>query len=202
MTMREDIERIIELTKAIAAELGDGWAYVEPTDSEPYPTQRIERGAAQLYCRIEWNHKERIAVSGSMSFGKNSQYLTVYDDAHQKMSVPDITVAIARGVPAIAKAIRSRLLPTYLDMVERAVAMRERDRLYVAKRRENLSALAAIVGAQKPKDDETEHTSWHSDGAKGYGDIWASDSSVNLKLSSLSVETATKVLELLAQGVL
>jgi hypothetical protein len=196
--MREDIERIIDLTKQIAVELGDGWKYVEPTNSEPYPTQRIERGTAQLYCRIEWNHKERVAISGSMSFGKNSQYLTVYDDAHQKMSVPDITCAIARGVPAIVNAIRTRLLPVYLDMVERAVAMSERDRLYVAKRRENLTALTAIVGGNAPKDDDTEHTSYYHNDGRGYGDIWSSDSSVNLKLSSLSVETARQVLELLA----
>jgi hypothetical protein len=185
------------LARAIAAELGADWKYRE--QDEPYPTHRIDGpGEATLYLRIEYNAKDRIAIGGSLNIGKHGQYVTVYDEG-KRVNAPDITVAISRGVSAIVKEILRRLLPDYLRILALAVGRRDAERTYEAKRRENLETLAALACTTvRAGDDVSSFSFYHNDSA--YGDVQASDSTVQLKLSSLTLEQAKDIVEYITNG--
>ncbi len=196
--MREDIASLNELTRKIAAALGSPWRYVEQND-EPYPTDHVDDGnGARLYFRwADYNKRTRIAVSGSLHIGKNGSYEEVRENGH-RVPVPDITVAVERGVEKIVAEIRRRLLPEYMRLLGIARAQVASHNDYEGTRRANLTALAAIVCTSEPKNDEQASVTYYHNDGRGYGDIWCSADSCNLKLSSLSIATAREVLELLA----
>lgn len=185
------------LAREITRELGSAWNYRE--QDEPYPTHRIDGpGEACLYLRIEYNHKDRIAIGGSLNIGKNGMYVTVYEDGKRVCS-GDITVAISRGVPAIVREIQRRLLPDYLRVLAKAVERRDAERTYEAKRRENLETLAAIAHTTVRNGDEVSSFSfYHND--RAYGDVQASDTTVQVKLSSLTLEQAKHILAYVSDG--
>lgn len=194
--MDNEKDTLQTLAADIAKEIGAPWA-VE-LQREYYPTIYVcHPDGRKISVRIKWNKKTHISLSGALHIGRNGQYVQVYEGS-KRFDVPTISVAIARGIPTICKEIGRRLLGKYTRIFEKAKARIAADEDYAGKRRANLTQLSAIVGGHEPKDDDTGHTSYYHNNGRGYGDIWCSPDSCNLKLSSLSIETARQVLEVVA----
>lgn len=193
MDYQERNTLLVAITKDVATALGMPWAF-SPMD-EPYPTQYIQgEGLAKLSLSIEYNHTDRISISGVLNIGKNGQYVVVYDrdNGNNRAAVPTITVAINRGAAAIAKAIVSRLIPEYFRILNIAIDQMEKSNAYESARNATLSKLAAIVNASAPKEDADRFSFYHSE--RAYGTVWAGDKSANLDLHNLTIEQAEYIL--------
>jgi hypothetical protein len=195
-------EELVELTKAIAKELGNAWTF-KPMD-EPYPTQYITGpNEAELAIRIETygSRKGRIEVHGNFHIGHNREFIDVREWNHstsERCKLPEISVAGNRGAAAIAKEITRRFLPEYLPLLQKAIDKRDAANSYEDKCRKNLTLLAGIVNADVPTErDRTTASFYHND--KAYGDIQVSGDSVTLKLSSLTMEQAKRILTQLTE---
>lgn len=197
---------LVQLTKDIAFFLNEGettakWTF-KPLD-EPYPTQYITGpNEAELAIRIETygSRKGRIEVHGNFHIGRNREFIDVREWNHatsERCKLPEISVAGNRGAEAIAKEIKRRFLPEYLPLLQKAIDKRNAANSHEDKTRTNLITLAAIVNASVPTDrDRTTTSFYHSD--RAYGDIQVSGDSVTLKLSSLTMDEAKRILAMLA----
>jgi hypothetical protein len=195
---RTDYTNLIQLTKDIAFFLNEGetapvWTF-KPMD-EPYPTQYIAGpNEAELAIRIETYgaKKGRIEVHGNFHSGRNREFIDVREwNGSERAKLPEISVAGDRGAQAIAKEIKSRFLPKYLPLLAKAIARRDEANSYEDKTRANLTTLAKIAGARVPEDRGRTTTYFTG------GDIQVSGDSITLKLSSLSVEQAKQILEMM-----
>jgi hypothetical protein len=188
MATKEELEVLIA---GITKELGTPWK-VEPDEWARAP--HIGDGnEGRLYLSTE---KERVHIHGSLNIGKNGAYVILYEN-NIRVTAPSISVALSRGHGAIATEIKRRLLPEYLRVLELAKAKRDGEENYERSRHANLIELAALVGKNYSELKEgTESLSFYHD-KKGYGDIWASADSVNLKLNNLSIAKAKEILKML-----
>jgi hypothetical protein len=193
-----DYSQLIQLTKDVAFFLNEGetapvWTF-KPMD-EPYPTQYITGpNEAELAIRIETYgaRKGRIEISGNFHIGRDRQFVDVREwNGSERSKLPGISVSGERGAQAIAKEIKRRFLPEYLPLLAKAIARRNESNTYEDKTRANLPMLAEIAGARVP--EERGRTTTYFTG----GDIQVSGDSITLKLSSLSVEQAKQILEMM-----
>ena len=116
----------------------------------------------------------------------------------ERCKLPEISVCGTRGAAAIAKEIKRRFLPEYLPLLQKAIDRRDAANSYEDKTRANLTVLAAIVNAHVPTErDRSTASFYHND--KAYGDIQVSGDSVTLKLSSLTMKQAERILTLLTE---
>jgi hypothetical protein len=193
-----DYTNLIQLTKDIAFFLNEGetapvWTF-KPMD-EPYPTQYIQGpNEAELAIRIETYgaRKGRIEVHGNFHIGRNREFIDVREwNGSERAKLPEISVSGERGAQAIAKEIKRRFLPEYLPLLAKAIARRNEANTYEDKTRANLAMLAEIVGARVPA--ERGRTTTYFTG----GDIQVCGDSITLKLSSLNVEQAKQILEMM-----
>ncbi len=193
-----DYSQLIQLTKDVAFFLNEGeqtpvWTF-KPMD-EPYPTQYISGpNEAELSIRIETYgaRKGRIEISGNFHIGRDRQFVDVREwNGSQRSKLPEISVAGDRGAQAIAKEIQRRFLPEYLPLLAKAIVRRNESNTYEDKTRANLATLAEIAGARVPEDRGRTTTYFTG------GDIQVSGDSITLKLSSLSVEQAKQILEMM-----
>ena len=198
---------LIRLTRDIAFLLNEGektvkWTF-KPLD-EPYPTQYIKGpNESELAIRIETygSRKGRIEVHGNFHIGRNREFIDVREWNHstsERCKLPEISVSGTRGAAAIAKEIKRRFLPEYLPLLQKAIDKRDAANSYEDKTRANLTVLAAVVNASVPTERERSTASfYHND--KAYGDIQVSGDSVSLKLSSLTMQQANRILAMLAE---
>src|SRR4029077_333144 len=193
-----DYTNLIQLTKDVAFFLNEGdttpaWTF-KPMD-EPYPTQYISGpNEAELSIRIETygSRKGRVEVHGNFHIGRNREFIDVREwNGSERAKLPEISVSGERGAQAIAKEIKRRFLPAYLPLLAKAIARRVEANTYEDKTRANLAMLAEIVGARLPEDHGRTTTYFTG------GDIQVSGDSITLKLSSLSVEQAKQILEMM-----
>jgi len=193
-----DYTNLIQLTKDVAFFLNEGettpaWTF-KPMD-EPYPTQYISGpNEAELSIRIETygSRKGRVEVHGNFHIGRNREFIDVREwNGSERAKLPEISVSGERGAQAIAKEIKRRFLPAYLPLLAKAIARRDEANTYEDKTRANLAMLAEIVGARLPEDHGRTTTYFTG------GDIQVSGDSITLKLSSLSIEQAKQILEMM-----
>jgi len=190
---------VIQLAQDVAKELGNGWAF-KPYD-EPYPTQRITGpNEAEISIRIETygSRKGKVEVHGNFHIGRNNEFIDVRgwnSSASTYNTLPSISVTGSRGVTAIVKAIKSRFLPEYLPLLAKAVAKRDAYIAHEDTSRENLIALAAIVNARVPSERDRTTASFYT--RDHSGEITVSCHSVTLKLNSLTIDQAKRILEIL-----
>lgn len=152
MTLSEQQKELTAITLAVTAELGAPWNIVPPRESYDATNEIANNDGAKLYLRIQYNHTDRVNISGSMHFEVNGrlQYVSVYENG-QKLDIPSVSVAIKRGPAAIAKEIKRRLLPSYLHAVELAKADSKRMSDNTARRQANIRELVALSeGARLP----------------------------------------------------
>jgi hypothetical protein len=199
---------LVRLTQEIVFFLNEGettvrWKF-KPLD-EPYPTQYISGpNEAELAIRIETygSRKGRVEVHGNFHIGRNREFIDVREWNHstsERCKLPEISVSGTRGAAAIAKEIKRRFLPEYLPLLQKAIEKRDAANAHEDKTRANLVTLAAIVNARVPEErDRTTTSFYHND--KAYGDIQCCGDSVTLKLSSLTVEQAKRILTMLKEG--
>ena len=100
--------QVIELARAVAALLGDGWSVraKDPDDAWAAYLDHPERGS--IFVRRHWRDGRRVYIAGSAAPQHPKQTDLLHD-----LELGDITVAIDRGAEAVAKEITRRLLPTY-----------------------------------------------------------------------------------------
>jgi hypothetical protein len=185
---------VIQLAQDVAKELGNGWAF-KPYD-EPYPTQRITGpNEAEISIRIETygSRKGKVEVHGNFHIGRNNEFIDVRGSTYN--TLPSISVTGSRGVTAIVKAIKSRFLPEYLPLLAKAVAKRDAYIAHEDTSRENLIALATIVNARVPSERDRTTASFYTHDRSG--EITVSCHSVTLKLNSLTIDQAKRILEIL-----
>jgi hypothetical protein len=197
-------EELVQLTKDIAKELGGAWTF-KPLD-EPYPTQYISGpNEAEIAVRIETygSRKGRVEINGNFHIGRDREFIDVREWNHstsERCKLPEISVSGTRGAVAITKEIKRRFLPEYLPLLQKAIEKRDAATSWEDKTRANLITLAAIVNASVPTErDRTTASFYHND--KAYGDIQCSGDSISLKLSSLTMEQAKRILSMLAEKV-
>jgi hypothetical protein len=193
---------LVRLAQDIAKELGQGWTF-KPLD-EPYPTQYISGPhEAEIAIRIETYgaRKGRIEVHGNFHIGRNREFIDVRGWNHstsERCKLPEISVSGNRGAAATAKEITRRFLPEYFPLLQQAIDKRDAAASWEDKTRANLVTLAAIVNASVPVErDRTTASFYRND--RAYGDIQCSGDSVSLKLSSLTMEQAKRVLAMIAE---
>jgi hypothetical protein len=196
-----DYSQLIQLTKDVAFFLNEGeqtpaWTF-KPME-EPYPTQYIiGPNEAELSIRIETygSRKGRIEISGNFHIGRGREFIDVREwNGSERSKLPEISVSGERGAQAIAKEIKRRFLPEYLPLLAKAIARRNEANSYEDKTRANLATLAEIAGARVP--EERGRTTTYFTG----GDIQVCGDSITLKLSSLSVEQAKQILEMMKEA--
>jgi hypothetical protein len=172
-------EKKISLSKLaadIAQALGAPWTVRPPREGyedENHPTRVLVNGAgAQIWVRAdEYDIRGRASFSGSLNIGKNGQYETVYENGN-RVSVPDITVALSRGPEAMAKEINRRLLPEYLRVLALAQAQVVRENERRAKKRAALSKLAGIAGTKMDFEKEPDRDRLYLPGSRsGHLDV-------------------------------
>lgn len=184
------------IAREIAKALGKPWKYEEQT--EPYPTHYIANGAeARIALHVPWSQPDRIAIGGSLNVGKNGQYITLYKQGGEREYVPEITVAVSRGVPKIVEEIKRRLLPEYERILALAIDKRNKDAAYQNRTRENLKTLAKITRTDLGKYKDDERTSYSFYTGEYHGEVRVSDGDVTLHISSLNVEEAEKILRVI-----
>jgi hypothetical protein len=193
---------LVQLTQDIAKELGTDWTF-KPLD-EPYPTQYLKGpNEAELAIRIETygSRKGRVEVHGNFHIGRNREFIDVREWNHgtsERCKLPEISVSGTRGAEAIAKEIKRRFLPEYLPLLQKAIDKRDAANSYEDKTRANLTALATIVNAHVPTErDRTTASFYHND--RAYGNVQCSGDSVTLKLCSLTMKQAERILTLLTE---
>lgn len=214
-TERLSVAQTIELAKAVASELtkienvngkaGTAWRF-KPLN-ESYPTQYIVK-VGQEECEVslhpDWPKAGTVHIGGNFHLGRKKEFVDVREWNHSiggRSALPTINVSLSRGADVIAREISRRFLPEYLDLFNKAIAKRESQNTWQDKTRANLLELAAIVKADTSRlkdNDEAVSISFY-DNEKGYGDIQASDNSCNLKLSSLSLDKAKRILAIMAE---
>jgi len=196
---------LVQLTKDIAFFLNEEtavkWTF-KPLD-EPFPTQYLKGpNEAELAIRIETygSRKGRVEVHGNFHIGRNREFIDVREWNHstsERCKLPEISVSGTRGAASIAKEITRRFLPEYLPLLQKAIDKRDAANSHEDKTRDNLVILATIVNARVPEErDRTTASFYHND--KAYGDIQVCGDSVTLKLSSLTMERAKRILAMLA----
>jgi len=209
-TFNETSNELIKLTCEVAfflnvGELTPVWEY-KPLD-EAYPTQYI-RKVSQHECEIALHAvtygagKGRVEVHGNFHLGKNKQFVDIREYVNgERVPLPTITVNSSRGAAAIAKEIQRRFMPAYLPLFNKAIEQRNSSNAFHATAFDNLKMLAAIVHADlsnlRNGEESQEVSFYRSDAA--YGEIYASDKSVNLKLSSLTIEQAKRILAIVIE---
>jgi hypothetical protein len=134
-------------------------------------------------------------VHGNFHIGRDKQFVDVREwNGSERAKLPEISVAGDRGAQAIAKEIKKRFLPAYLPLLAKAIARRDEANSYEDKTRANLVYLAASVGAPVP--DERNRSTVYASGVE----IQVSGDSITLKLSSLNVEQAKQILQMVKEA--
>jgi hypothetical protein len=142
---------------------------------------------------------DRVEVSGYLNIGKNNAYVTLYEGCN-RVTVPSISVARARGAVAIAKAITSRFLPEYTRIYNLAIAKVAVDNQYDVEVTANLQRLAKVSGTPLGKDDPRDRevsTSFSLSIGEVYGTVTASTKTAQLELRCLTVPQAEHILRYL-----
>lgn len=149
MTTREQLRAITrDVAPELARETGDDWRYVP--DDDTYAAGRIRRAdGAQLWIHGEgWTHQAgRIEIHGDYPRGPGNEVIYLDHQDRQRGMSTRITVAESRGPKVIAREIARRLLPDYLERLERVRERVARDDEHEARRRRFRGELAGILGA-------------------------------------------------------
>lgn len=145
MEQAEKGKKLSETTNAIAAGLGKPWTAEKP-DGDNWQHVITNGDGGKLYVSIEQHgaQRGRVRVSGSLNVGRNGSYESVYENGNRVTS-PDITVNPERGMEAIVKEIKRRLLPEYLRILAIAKAQVERHNEKLMAKRAVMARIAKIT---------------------------------------------------------
>lgn len=194
----EAVERANSIAKAVAAALGDGWAYVEPEPDRDvwFATLRQGAGPAELHVS---EREGRITWSAVYPRDNLHQEHAPRDNAGGRLS---ITTAPGKPVDATAKDVTRRLLVPYREQLVKCVAERDQANDYAGRSERNAAALAALVGKEPNRRNSSvaeRRISFYQDGG-AYGDVQVNGDSVSIDLRSLTVEQAAAVLRLVVRA--
>lgn len=134
--------------------------------------------------------KWRFNISGYYPRAKNGEYIRPND---YNESLPSITVSSDKSVEQIVKDIKSRFMPSYEALLEKALA-----KIKSADDYEDLTlaSMKAIKG-KSLSEDETQRKVLYLQGYDHISSIPVSGDSVKLELYSVPLETAKKILAIL-----
>jgi len=176
------------LTREIAEHLGRSW---KPITTEDGRRSKIvqQKSGAEIWIRGEDPYGiglARVAISGLYP-GNHLPWGTEY---------PHITAAVSRGPEAIAKDIERRFLPRYLPLFEQNMKAKAEDE---ERERKKWAYTEAFI---KALDGELafDQTVRFKGPANCYGNIRVNGDTVDLRLTSLDLDTAIRLAEHLTSG--
>lgn len=180
-----------ELVAAIALHLGEEWSYSFPfpKDSGSLRCDLKGPGCAELWL---------IPAGGRINVLAKSPYSALHRErGFQACENDRITLATERGPAAIAKAIRSRILPSYLPGLVSACKAREEYDRGVMKARNWVVYLAAIIGGET-RVPEQRFSRYLGAEIKVDGEVMMSET-VSLKFYDVPVRLAEQILKLIKE---
>lgn len=187
--MDRDIAALRTVAREVAEHLGPSWQ-LEETDDDSDLVYILGPNDAAVRIKPDgyaYNTEGRLRI-----FGRYPHHPRM--NLTHGETLPEITVTAKKSPQAIAKDIRRRFLPKYLDLHAQAM---ERKQVYEhaeAVREDHLQQLAVILNTE-PRRDKL-----YMPGSIG-GFAQVSDSNtVKFAIYSVPFETACKIAELLAQN--
>lgn len=185
MTLQQEFEVVHGIAQKLAHALGCGWTYQRPDELGHAAKITHEHGAILYVTQNTYLQAEK----GKVKISTGLQYEHV---PHGERA-PAIQVSLSRGIDALAKEIRRRLLPAYLPLLERTQARAKEDKERRAKQAALLDELATLGHAERRNGS----IHWYvSDGFYGDGSV-SYDETVSLKLERLPLEVARQIVTLL-----
>ncbi len=195
------------LTEQIAQALGKPWAISPPVRFqggapvhayEPPHHQYLQGdGEERLELYFTRDTKmQRLTIEGRYPSMARGGYIGI----PYGMEKPEITVAVSRGAAVIAKEIVRRLLPEYRKVLAAVQEIKLRPDTYENSQEANLKLFAGIFGVV-PSADNLKNGSMRIRVPLGeiHIEVEVFDSAVNLKLSSVPIDKALLLAELLAK---
>lgn len=116
---------------------------------------------------------------------------------------PVITVALKRGSLTIAKEIKRRFLPDYLNLLADVRVLRLEHEQWLSEQNAQREELLAALGdcGELPHNDRDVVTVRLKNPCKAYGEFSAYGDTANVKLSSVPWATALKIAQVLRESV-
>lgn len=208
-------ERMRELHASIATHL-DGWAYQEtelPGDhwygSHFRYEIRNQDGHSFDLRILSGADRGKVQVTGNWPRRDETPGASYVTPSEVRESSPSIKRSLDRGYQAIARDIVKRFLPEYVRVYGKIQERIRADREYSGRKASNWATITQSGFVVNPRERNGEHVAEvriagereRYDYSAGYGDVrMTGDDSVEIKLNSLPVETALRVLRALAEG--
>lgn len=191
---KADNELILNTGIAIARAMGIGWQCEKNIHDVPY---LIGPDGAKLWFGFDaYNKKDKLRISGTYpSNARGEMYQLPYGVAN-----PVIGVSIDRGGETIAKAIKTRLLPEYLPLLQKAIERNASHDAWKDKQAARTKELAAAFGVtDKLKPEHVNDGKFYSYSSitHGYSIEGRVGGSIDLKIENISMETAKKIAEII-----
>jgi hypothetical protein len=200
-------EALTALARSIAKHLAPDWTYRprKPLAEGEYPQlgEYIDctgKAGPALWLHYNWRDESRIVVSGEYPRGTDRQIPTRHNE-----TLPEITISASRSPEALAKDIVRRFIPDYIKLWDDFQNRVKADLDYHQGQDATLERLAVAGGVKVESIKcfaDRNGRGRISGGLFGgvWGEVEAYPDSVTLKLHSLSVEQAEKIIALLAEG--
>ena len=187
----EEIEELAAILNRLCPHQA-GWTMEPPTEDD---RRAILAGpeSMQVLISVMWNAPNRLRMCGLFPTSPDGHS---YLPLNQK--VPEISVARARGLYAIATAIQRRLLPIYRPLLEQANERADAHRDALAQQDATVTELAQIPGCTKRLTPGQVDINWRHLAGDMWGQAEATlDGWVNLKLHRVPAPAAHEVLVIL-----
>lgn len=175
------------LTREIAEHLGKSWRPI--TAEEGRRSKIVRKDGAEIWIRGEDSHGaglSRLAISGLFP----SNHLPWGTEC------PHITAAVSRGSEAIAGDIERRFLPKYLPLFEQNMKAKTADEKWERKKWAYTEAFIKALDGELAFDQTVRFKG----PANCYGNIRVNGDTVDLRLTSLDLDTAIRLAEHLTSG--
>ena len=141
-----------EAAKQVAARLGWSYDFQASTDREGalHQAATIRPGLTEygVRMRVDWRVSTHFELAGDIpTRTTDSAYCYSYSG-----STPKIRVAIARGLEAVARDLKARLLPKYEKVYQEAKAVVRRENERIAERNRIMKVLAPYGKPGRSRD--------------------------------------------------
>lgn len=200
---------VIEISQALNAEYTRlrPWTFVTP-DPDSYGVCLRDAGNGRIWFQFVsstgYDKNDRLHISGDLNIGKNRSYVEVRDENYNRISAGEITVAVNRGAKVIAREIAGRLLPHYLDVLQKANEKLQKDADYEAKIKANIRRIATALEFSTVAEYDHRGELNRSLTLKTHGHyhtVKVNSDDVDMALGSLTFEQAEHIIAYLKKGV-
>jgi hypothetical protein len=189
----------------LTGHLADGPWNVETHDIRTWLTLRNLSSGFGICAQLD-EYKKRISFSGDYPEAAREHH-SIINYARSRLNwstSPSITVSLTKKPAAIAKDIERRLLPDALRMAEMVKQIRAEHDAHENAGKTNMERIAGLLGKEPPKkngrpegDKEISFMLERYRNGDGYGDITCRGDKVEIRIRSINIELAERVLKVL-----